>query len=99
LRIITQEAINHILRFATENPDWGYSRIVGALKKISITISNPTVKAVLTQNGILPPPGGSKRRTRSDGAWKKFIAAHMETTVAMDYFSSKLVTLRGVVQA
>ncbi|MHC4884150.1 MAG: helix-turn-helix domain-containing protein [Planctomycetota bacterium] len=62
LRTITQETVDHILRFARQNTDWGYSRIVGELKKISIKVSHSTVKAVLKRNGIMPPPKGTTRR-------------------------------------
>ena len=46
-----------IVRMATENPDWGYSRIQGALKNLDHRVARSTVAKVLKDNGIPPAPG------------------------------------------
>ena len=44
-----------ILRFATENPGWGYSRILAELKQLGILrLSRNTVKNILKAHGFDP---------------------------------------------
>jgi transposase len=43
-----------ILRFAQENPTWGYRRIHGELARLGITIAASTVWSILKQAGIDP---------------------------------------------
>ena len=40
------------IRFAQENPGWGYGRIVGALLNLGYTISDQTVGNVLKKMGF-----------------------------------------------
>jgi hypothetical protein len=44
-----------ILRFARENPRWGYQRIVGELRKLGLAVSATSVRSVLKRGRI--PPG------------------------------------------
>ena len=48
-----------IVRMATENPAWGYSRIQGALKNLDHRVARSTVAKVLKHNGI--PPARDRR--------------------------------------
>jgi putative transposase len=41
-----------IVRFARENPSWGYLRIVGELRKLGIGVSATSVRNILTQAGL-----------------------------------------------
>jgi len=50
------EIASLILRFAQENPRWGYGKIRGALRKLSFKVSEPTIRNILNRNGILPAP-------------------------------------------
>jgi putative transposase len=43
-----------IVRFARENPRWGYQRIVGELKGLGILVSATTVKKILRDEGLGP---------------------------------------------
>lgn len=43
-----------IVRFAEENPGWGYDRIAGALSNLGYKVSDRTVGNVLKHNGIPP---------------------------------------------
>src|SRR5262249_12367633 len=43
-----------IVRMATENPGWGYTRIQGALKNLGHGVARSTVAKVLKANGIPP---------------------------------------------
>ena len=51
-----QEIVDAILRFARENPTWGYDRIQGALKNVGYHIADSTVANVLKAHGIEPAP-------------------------------------------
>jgi hypothetical protein len=47
-----------IVRMATENPTWGYTRIQGALKNVGHRLGRSTIARVLRAHGI--PPGGQR---------------------------------------
>jgi len=55
---IRQEVMDAIVRFAKENPTWGYDRIQGALSNIGYHIANSTVANVLKAHGIEPGRSG-----------------------------------------
>ncbi len=56
-----------ILRLASENPHWGYKRIVGELKGLGISVSATSVRKVLLEAGLQPAP----QRTHS--SWRTFL--------------------------
>ena len=62
---IRQVVVDLILRFARENPSWGYDRIQGALANVGYRISDTTVGNVLKQHGIQPAPDRKRRTTWS----------------------------------
>src|SRR5262249_5014703 len=45
-----------VLRFASENPRWGYPRIAGELLKLGLRVSPSTVRRILLANGSGPAP-------------------------------------------
>jgi len=45
-----------IVKFATENSNWGYCRIQGALFNVGHPVSPTTIAKVLRENGIRPAP-------------------------------------------
>ncbi|MFT5476600.1 MAG: putative transposase [Planctomycetota bacterium] len=47
-----------IVRFAFENPSWGYCRIQGELKDVGHQVASTTIANVLKENGIKPAPDG-----------------------------------------
>lgn len=57
----SREVERLVLRFARENADWGYGKIVGELLKLGHDISEETVANILGRHGIPPAPerGGS----------------------------------------
>ena len=81
-----------ILRFARENPTWGYDRIAGALANLGHSISDQSVGNILKANG-LEPAGERKRQT----TWKTFLQAHWETLFAVDFTTVELWTPVGLV--
>jgi putative transposase len=56
-----------VLRFARENPRWGYQRIVGELNGFGLAVSATTVKRILREAGLRP--AGS----RSGLSWRAFL--------------------------
>ena len=45
-----------IVRLASENPHWGYKRIVGELKGLGVRVSATSVRKVLLGSGLQPAP-------------------------------------------
>ena len=58
---IMQEIRRFIVRFAFDNPSWGYTRIMGALENIGHIVGRTTIANVLKENGIVPAPERGKR--------------------------------------
>ncbi|MDP4643871.1 MAG: hypothetical protein NWS71_05445 [Opitutales bacterium] len=58
------------IKFAEENPDWGYNRIQGALSNVGYEVSDTTVGNILRANGIIPAPerGRKSNWTEHDSA-------------------------------
>jgi len=53
---IRQVIVDLVVRFAKENPTWGFDRIQGALKNVGFRISDTTVGNILKAHGIEPAP-------------------------------------------
>jgi putative transposase len=77
-----------IVRFARENPTWGYRRIHGELARLGISIAASTVWTILKQAGINPAPG------RASESWTSFLRAQAAGIVACDFFTVDTVMLR-----
>jgi len=93
-RKIAQAVRDAIVRFARENAGWGYMRIVGELLKLHESVSAPSVKRILEEEGIYPDP--DKQKTRDDrSSWDLFIDLHLNTLVACDFFSKTIYTALG----
>jgi putative transposase len=69
---------------------WGYTRILGELKKLGIgSVSRSTVRNILREGGFDPGP------KRGEGSWTEFLQRHAATLWSCDFFSTKVWTLRG----
>ena len=79
-----------VVRMATENPSWGYTRIQGALKNVDHRVARSTIAAILKAEGI--PPSGERPTT-----WRTFLRAHWPALVAADFFTTEVWTARGLV--
>jgi hypothetical protein len=82
-----------VVRLATENLTWGYTRIRGGLKGVGHDVARNTIKAILKDHGIAPAP---ERGTKI--SWKTFLAAHWEGLGAADFFTVEVLTIRGLVR-
>ncbi len=77
------------LKFAKEN-DWGYTRILGELKKLAIhSVTRNTVKNILKANGYDPGP------RRGVGTWDEFRKIHAVTLWQCDFLSKRVLTPKG----
>ncbi len=90
--VVEPVIVDLVLKFARENPTWGYDRIQGALANIGHEISDQTVGNILKDNGIEPAPG-RKRAT----SWGTFLKAHWETLAAIDFTTTEVWTPHGLV--
>ena len=81
-----------VVRLAKEN-DWGYTRILGELRKLNVTkISRQTVRNILVAHGLNPGPH------RGEGTWDEFLKMHAQTLWACDFFSKHVWTKTGLVE-
>jgi putative transposase len=89
---IRQEVEQLIVRMASENRDWGYDRIVGALANLGYVISDQTVGNILHRHGLLSAP--ERKRTTT---WPDFIRTHLALLAGTDFFTAEVLTLHGLV--
>jgi putative transposase len=89
---VPQEVVDLVLRFARENPSWGYDRIQGALANLGHKVSDTTVANILKEHGI-EPAGERKRQT----TWKTFIQSHWDVLAAIDFTTIEVWTSGGLV--
>ena len=73
------------VRFAKENPTWGYDRVQGALKNVGHRVAPNTIKKALKAAGLDPAPDRGKRTT-----WKTFLKAHAAAIAATDFFTTEV---------
>jgi len=79
-----------VVRMAEENPTWGYTRILGALKNVGHRVSRASIARILKSHGVPPVP----ERPRS---WQTFLHAHWGAIAGADFFTTEVWTWRGLV--
>ena len=89
---VDRELEHLVVRLASENRDWGYDRIAGAVANLGHAVSDQTVGNILTRHGIPTAPDRKKITT-----WKEFIRSHQEVLAATDFFTTELWTVSGLV--
>jgi hypothetical protein len=77
-----------VLRFAEENPGWGYRRIQGELVGLGHRVAPSTVWLILRRAGIDPAP------RRSAQSWRRFLRGQAAWIIAGDFFTVDTVFLR-----
>jgi len=88
----SKEIVKLVLRFASENPSWGYDRIQGALDNLGHEISDETVGNILKEHGI-ETADDRKRKT----TWKTFLKAHWDVLASIDFTTIEVWTKGGLV--
>ena len=86
------EVVALVLRFARENPTWGYDRIADALANLGHELSGQTVGNLLKAHGLEPAP--NRKRTTS---WVTFLKAHWDQVAALDFTTLEIWTPKGLV--
>jgi hypothetical protein len=76
---------------ATENREWGYTRIQGALANVGHDVGRGTVATILRQHGIEPAPERQERTT-----WQEFLKAHWAVLAAADFFTVEVWNATGL---
>jgi putative transposase len=92
-RRTTEDIRKLIVRMARENT-WGYTRIVGELKKLRIySVSKTTVRNILKERGLDPCP------KRAGSTWDEFLSRHAASLWQCDFVSQKVLTIKGIREA
>ena len=68
-----------VVRFATENPTWGYTRIRDVLGALGHVLARNTIKRILREHGLEPAPLRGRRMP-----WATFLKAHLGSIAATD---------------
>jgi putative transposase len=77
-----------VLRFARENPGWGYPRIAGELLKLGLRVSPSTIRRILLANRLGPAP------RRIGPSWQQFLRQQAASMLACDFFTVETISLR-----
>jgi putative transposase len=80
-----------VVRMATENRDWGYLRIQGAVSNLGHELARSTIANILKRNPIEPAPERVRKTT-----WKEFLTQHRDQIVAADFFTVEVWTRKGL---
>src|SRR3981189_613744 len=89
---IKREVEELIIRMPSENRDWGYDRIAGALANLGHEISDQTVGNVLWRHGLPRAPERKRTTTRT-----AFVRTPPALLAGTDFFPAEVLTLRGLV--
>ena len=88
----SEEVRELVLRLARENAGWGYTRILGELRKLGIRTSRSNVVNILRGHGHDPRTDATK------GTWAEFLKAHAATLWQCDFFSKHVATPEGALR-
>ncbi|MEX2287410.1 MAG: integrase core domain-containing protein [Planctomycetaceae bacterium] len=89
----TKDAMRELIVKIASETGWGYTRVMGELKKLGIKPpSRTTVKKILKEHTLeVGPPDGQ-------GTWDDFLKRHAETLWQCDFFSKRIWTKFGLRQ-
>lgn len=76
---------------ATDNRDWGDTRIQGALANLNHRVARGTIANILRDQGLEPSPERVKKTT-----WTEFLRTHWNVLAATDFFTVEVWTGRGL---
>ena len=90
---VAGELRQRVLMLASDNPTWGYTRLLGNLTALGIHVSRSTIRRILLEVGLEP------QARRAPGlTWKRFLKAHWSTLAVTDFFTVEALTVRGLVR-
>jgi len=89
----TAAAIRELVVRIARETGWGYTRVLGELRKLRIhSLSWQTVVNILKREGLDPWP------KRGPGTWDELLKMHAETLWQCDFFSKRLLARRSIRQ-
>jgi putative transposase len=89
----TSEELRELVLQIARETGWGYTRILGELRKLGMTkISRQTVVHILKEAKLEPGP------RRGPGSWDEFVKMHAATLWQCDFFSKRILTRLGMPQ-
>jgi hypothetical protein len=80
-----------IVRMATDNPGWGYTRIQGALINLGVKVGRGTIRRIFKDHLIEPAPTRGRRIS-----WSTFLKAHWRGLAASDFFTVEVWSWTGL---
>lgn len=86
-----KELVALVVRMASENPSWGYTRIQGAMLNLGHKLGRGTICRILKDHGIEPAPERGKGMP-----WAVFLKAHWKGLAASDFFTVEVWSWRGL---
>jgi transposase InsO family protein len=81
------EVVDLVVHMATENPRWGYLRLVGECRKLGIRVSATSVRRILRRHRLGPSP------RRGGPSWTAFLRAQASGVLACDFLTVETVGL------
>ena len=84
---------NLIISMSRDNKHLGCRKLCGYLKYLGLKVSPATISRIRKEHGIDPSP---KRPERT--SWNEFIKSEWESLAAIDFFTSEIYTLKGLVR-
>jgi putative transposase len=86
----TAQGIRRLILKLGRETGWGYTRIMGELKKLEIQPpSRNTVKNILKAQGLDPDPD------RGSGSWDEFLKRHAHSLWQCDFIERRVLSWRG----
>jgi len=82
-----------IINIAKDNKHLGIRTLFGYMKYLGIKVSPATISRILREHGIEPCPDRPERTT-----WNEFIRAEWESLAAIDFFTTEIYTISGLVK-
>ena len=86
-----QELAALVVRMATENRTWGYTRIQGAMANLGYQLGRGTIRRILKDYGIEPAPERGKGMP-----WSVFLKVHWKALAASDFFTAEVWSWSGL---
>jgi len=87
----TPEEVRDLIIQMRKDTGFGYTKLMGELRKLGIKLSRQTVKNILKEAGLEPLPNDSK------DSWDAFLARHADTLWQCDFVSKPMWTAKGLV--
>jgi transposase InsO family protein len=87
------EIVRLLIKMATENPRWGYTRLRGALSNVGHAIGRTSIMRILKEQGIDPAPIRGRRMS-----WTTFIKSHLGAIAAADFFTVETISWMGLIR-